>query len=651
MKTIKLKSLSLVNFKGVREFHADFTNAVTLVSGENGTGKTTLYDAYLWLLFGKDSAGRSDFNVKTLDENGNPIYRLEHSVIGVFAIDGREVKLQRSLVEKWSKVNGSTDETMKDETQFFINDVRCGTKKEYQAEINEIIPEDIFRLITNPYLFPRLSPDDQKDMLLEIAGNISDSDVAALSPEFMALLDHINGNSLTKYAQEVAAKKKSCNDALKTIPASIETAQKLMPENEDWAELESELEAKKKALADIDAQLSDVNAAANAANRRKTTLQQGQGAKRMELSRRQTEIRVQANADHNKAKGDLADMESALATKERQLKSKQDELKGVQDTIATLDKDIVALRAQFKEVAKEIFTAPATDSLVCPTCGEPLKGDNLTKQIEMLRGNFEQNKARRQKEIQSRGVPMGERLKEAKALEVRLTGQISTLNDEVLDLKGKIEYAKNHIPAAPDVDALIAKDAQCIALQNEIEQLDNEINAEIKPADTSELQEAKSMLSESIAELNQRLGKRETIKRCEREIKELEEKRIANNQAIADLEKWEDTYTQFLKAKDEMLYERINGLFSFVSFTFIKSQKNGGEKITCVCTVDGTPYPDVNAAGKLNAGLDIINALCKAKGYYAPIIIDNAESVNEIIPTQSQVIKLIVSKDPKIVVA
>lgn len=649
MKTIKLKSLSLVNFKGVREFHADFTNAVTLVSGENGTGKTTLYDAYLWLLFGKDSAGRGDgnggFNVKTLDKNGKPIYRLEHSVTGVFDVDGREIKLQRCLVEKWNKVNGTTDEVMKDETQFFINDVRCGTKKEYQAEISEIIPEDIFRLITNPYLFPRLSADDQKDMLLEIVGNISDDEVAALSPEFLALLDHINGTTLAKFAQEVAAKKKGCNDALTSIPGQIETAQKFLNDAEDWAALEKELADKKKSLADIDAQLSDVNAAADAANRHKRELVKVQGEKRMALGNLQTEIRVQANSDHNKALFDIQTMESELDTKERSIATKRLELKTVQATITKLDKDVVILREDFKAVALEVFVEPTKESLVCPTCGEPLKGDNLTKTIERLRGNFEQDKAKRQKEIQSRGIPMRKSLDQAKADETRLTGQIATLNDRVLELKGKIEYAKAHIPAAQNVEEIIGTDPRCVALANEIEELNNQILADVKPADTSELQEAKAMLSESIAELNRRLGKRVTVERAEKELAELEEKRIANNQAIADLECWEDTYTRFLKAKDEMLYERINGLFKYVSFSFLKEQKNGGEKITCVCTVNGTPYPDVNAAGKLNAGLDIINALCVAKGFSAPIFIDNRESVNEVIPTISQVINLRVSYD------
>lgn len=654
MKTIKLKSLSLVNFKGVRELSVNFAESVTVISGENGTGKTSLYDAYLWLLFGKDSLGRSDgnggFNVKTLDTDGKPIYRLEHSVTGVFDVDGREIKLQRCLVEKWRKVNGSTDEVMNDEQQYFINDVRCGTKKEYQAEISDIIPENVFRMITNPHYFPHLSADDQKDMLLEMVGDISDEEIATSDESFMELLDHINGNSLIKFAQEVAAKKRNCNDALKTIPASIETAQKLMPEIEDWDALEAELAEKKKSLADIDAQLADQNAVADQANKRRGEIIRFKGAKEIALTTRKSDLRIQANSATNKAKADLQAMESELATLERNIASKRSELAAVQATITKIDEQIKALRDEFKAVAIEQYTEPAAGSLVCPTCGEPLRGENLAKRLETMRGNFEQNKAERQKAIQAKGVPMRRTLDADKATETRLKGQIATYEDSVLELKGRIEYAKAHIPTAQNADELIKVDPECIALANEIEELNNRLAVEIKPADVSELHDAKTVFTECIAELNRRLGKRETIIRCQKEIEDLEEKRIANNQAISDLERWEDTYTRFLKAKDEKLMERINGLFSFVSFSFLKEQKNGGEKLTCFCTVNGVPYGDVNKAGKLNAGLDIINAICRTKGISAPIFIDNAESVNTIIPTISQVINLRVSLDKSLTI-
>lgn len=649
MKTIKLKSLELTNFKGVRECKVAFDSDMVVVQGGNATGKTTLYDAYLWLLFGKDSAGRGDsnggFNVKTLGEDGRPIYRLEHSVTGVFTVDGVEKKLQRSLVEKWNKKNGSTEEVMNDETQFFINDVRCGTKKEYMAEISEIIPEDLFRMVTNPNYFTSLPAEKQKEMLEIMAGSLSDEDVAQGNAEFMALLDELNGTSLIKFAKEIAAKKKGCNDELKTIPSAIEAVQKVMPENEDWGALERELTQKRETLKGIDAQIADKNAANNATNQRKAQIGRELAQKRMDLDNRKAEIRRNANADYNRATAELDTLTAQLQKLERDCQSRRVELSETQSTIEKLNGEINALRDQYKAVHGEKYNAPEDGSLVCPTCGEPLKGDNLTAQLERMRGNFEQDKAKRLKEIQAAGVPKRKALDAANESITRLQGQIAMYEDRILEAKGKVEYGKAHIPTTQDAEAVIAADAQCVAILNDITELSNRYDADVTPTDVSELQDAKVVLNDGIDALNRLLGNKATLERCRKEIADLEEKRIANNQAIADLERWENTYTAFLKAKDERLMERINGMFKFVSFSFVKEQKNGGEKVTCICTVNGTPYPDVNNAGKINAGLDIINALCERMDVSAPVFIDNAEAVNELLPISSQVVALKVTND------
>lgn len=654
MKKIILKSLDLVNFKGVRDFSIAFNDGITTVCGDNGTGKTTLYDAYLWLLFGKDSTGRSDgangFNVKTTGEDGKPIYRLEHSVTAVLEVDGKEIKLQRSLVEKWQKVNGTTDEVMKDETQYFINDVRTGTKKEYQAEISEIIPEDVFRMITNPYYFTSLSAETQKDMLLEMVGNIDDEEVAATDPDFLALLDQINGTSLAKWAREIAAKKKACNDALATIPASIETAQKLMPESENWAVLEKQLKEVQDRVKEIDAQIADKSALNDEAYKRKMTLMKQQADKRIKLQDRENTIRMEANAAHNKALSDIQQMENELSIYQKNLDNYRNDKMNVDGKIDELNGKLVEMREQFKAVAKEQFPEPSGDVLVCPTCGEPYKGENLENAIAKLRGNFEQSKSKRQKDIQTKGKQYKAEYDRAVEQQTKLTGLIAKLEDDALEIKGNIEIKKNNIPVAGNADEAIANDKECIALRNDIAEIANQLQVEVPQADVSELQNEKADSNAAIADINKRLGKRAMIERVNKEIADLEEKRIANNQAKADLEKWEDVYLRFQKAKDEVLMQRINGLFNVVSFSFVKEQKNGGEKVTCYCMVNGVPYADVNACGKVNAGLDIINAICATKGISAPIFIDNRESFNQIIPTISQIVNLKVSNDKSLTI-
>lgn len=654
MKKIILKSLALVNFKGVRDFSIAFNDGITTVCGDNGTGKTTLYDAYLWLLFGKDSTGRSDgangFNVKTTGEDGKPIYRLEHSVTAVLEVDEKEIKLQRSLVEKWQKVNGTTEEVMKDETQYFINDVRTGTKKEYQAEISEIIPEDVFRMITNPYYFTSLGAETQKDMLLEMVGNIDDEEVAATDPDFLALLDQINGTSLAKWAREIAAKKKACNDALATIPASIETAQKLMPESENWTVLEKQLKEVQDRVKEIDAQIADKSALNDEAYKRKMALMKQQADKRIKLQDRENTIRMEANAAHNKALSDIQQMENELSINQKNLDSYRNDKMNVDGKIDELNGKLVEMREQFKTVAKEQFPEPSGDVLVCPTCGEPYKGENLENAIAKLRGNFEQSKSKRQKDIQTKGKQYKAEYDRAVEQQTKLTGLIAKLEDDALEIKGNITIKKNNIPVAGNADEAIANDKECIGLRNDIAEIANQLQVEVPQADVSELQSEKADSNAAIADINKRLGKRAMIERVNKEIADLEEKRIANNQAKTDLEKWEDVYLRFQKAKDEVLMQRINGLFNVVSFSFVKEQKNGGEKVTCYCMVNGVPYADVNACGKVNAGLDIINAICATKGISAPIFIDNRESFNQIIPTISQIVNLKVSNDKSLTI-
>lgn len=648
MREIKLKSLILVNFKGVRNLEVVFTDQRTIISGDNGTGKTTIFDAFTWLLFGKDSTGRSDsnFNIKTIDPlTKKPILHLEHSVTGVISVDGKEVKLQRNYVEKWVKPRGTTEETLKNhETEFYLNDVKLATKKEYESEVAAILTEDIFRMITNPFYFISLKVDAQKELLFDMAGGISDDEVAAIKPEYIELLAQLSGRSLSQFSKEVAAKKKACNDVLAVIPSQIDTARRLMPESEDWEALEIELQKKKKRLTEIDNQITDKSKINEQENQRKLEIQRTIGDKRMSLVNRQNEIRASAGAERNEVMMKLKDLEYNHKSETRDLELNRSSLSNCESEIQRIEDTLSVLRNEYRKINAETIQYPE-GAFVCPTCKRQLEVDDIEAKQNELLANFNQNKAKRLKENKDKGFSLVELKKKKEAERDSIISKIKESEDRIVLIEREIEVQKANMPEAPDVDAMIKNDPTCISLNNEIADLNNQLNIESKPVDVSELRFAKSSLDDNIQELYKRLAKRDQIERAKKEIEELEEKRIQNNQAKADLEKWEFTVMSFQKDKDAKLIEKINSMFEVVSFSFVTEQLNGGEKLTCVCTVNGTPYPDVNTAGKVNAGLDIINAICKYKGVSAPIFIDNSESVNKIIPTISQVINLVVSKD------
>lgn len=648
MREIKLKSLILVNFKGVRNLEVVFTDQRTIISGDNGTGKTTIFDAFTWLLFGKDSTGRSDsnFNIKTIDPlTKKPILHLEHSVTGVISVDGKEMKLQRNYVEKWVKPRGTTEETLKNhETEFYLNDVKLATKKEYESEVAAILTEDIFRMITNPFYFISLKVDAQKELLFDMAGGISDDEVAAIKPEYIELLAQLSGRSLSQFSKEVAAKKKACNDVLAVIPSQIDTARRLMPESEDWEALEIELQKKKQRLTEIDNQITDKSKINEQENQRKLEIQRTIGDKRISLVNRQNEIRASAGAERNEVMMKLKDLEYNHKSETRDLELNRSSLSNCESEIQRIEDTLSVLRNEYRKINAETIQYPE-GAFVCPTCKRQLEVDDIEAKQNELLANFNQNKAKRLKENKDKGFSLVELKKKKEAERDSIISKIKESEDRIVLIEREIEVQKANMPEAPDVDAMIKNDPTCISLNNEIADLNNQLNIESKPVDVSELRFAKSSLDDNIQELYKRLAKRDQIERAKKEIEELEEKRIQNNQAKADLEKWEFTVMSFQKDKDAKLIEKINSMFEVVSFSFVTEQLNGGEKLTCVCTVNGTPYPDVNTAGKVNAGLDIINAICKYKGVSAPIFIDNSESVNKIIPTISQVINLVVSKD------
>lgn len=650
MKEVFLKKLILKNFKKIQDLTVEFTDKNTFICGGNGTGKTTLQDAFLWLLFGKDSTNRADtnFNIKTLGEDGKPILHLVHSVTGVLSINGRDVELQRNYVEKWgSGVNAGV--LQNHATEFYLNGVKLKTKKEYDAEVAAILPEDVFRMITNPLYFPTMKAQDQKAMLLEMAGNVTNEEVANINPKFQELISLISGRTLEQLAKEIASKKSAIKDELKGIPGRIDSVRDAMPESEDWAVLEKEIADKKEKIKDIDSQLADKSKQIEAEFKAKSELQKQIGNKKLAKSQRENEIRQNANKSYHDVLDNISKLEYQVKSKDAEISRKQEEHSRIKANIEALNNDLEVLRGKFYAIDAETLQYPE-GAFICPTCKRELEVEDIQAKQQELQDNFNLNKANRLKAVQNEGKEKAAKVEELKKQCSIIQATITQLSNEKEILVHNINECKGNMPEEQDTQKIILSDPTWLSLSNEIVDLENQLKAEAKPIDTTELKEAKAILSEAIDELNKKLGKRDTIERSNKVIEDLEDRRDKNNEALAEQERLEFLVQDFQKEKNNKLMERINGMFSLVKFSFISEKLNGNEAITCFCSVDGVPFADVNNASKINAGLDIINAICRSVGITAPIFIDNRESVNDLIPTMSQVINLVVSKDKSLMI-
>jgi DNA repair exonuclease SbcCD ATPase subunit len=230
---LRLMSLRLRNFKGQRDFLFEPNGNNASVFGDNGTGKTTLMDAFSWLLFDKDSTDKKDFAIKTLDENNNVMHGLEHEVEGLLEVDGKRIKLRKVYYEKWTKKRGSTQKEFTGHTtDYFIDDVPM-KKGEYDDEVAKIADEEIFKLLTNPtYFNEQMDWKKRRELLLEVCGDLTDEQVIASNAKLAKLTEILNGRDVDKHRDTIKAQMKKINEEIDKIPVRINETQLGMPDIE-----------------------------------------------------------------------------------------------------------------------------------------------------------------------------------------------------------------------------------------------------------------------------------------------------------------------------------------------------------------------------------------------------------------------------------
>nr|DAH15481.1 MAG TPA: chromosome partition protein [Caudoviricetes sp.] len=653
MKTVIIKEIRLLNFKGLRDLTVEFDERLTEIYGRNGIGKTSIFDGFTWLLFGKNSEDRKQFGIKTYDEAGNIIPKLPHEVSAVLLVDGEVVTLCRRFNEKWQKKRGSAvEEFVGHEEERLYNDVPCSVK-EWNEKIAAICPEQVFKFITNPLYFTAQSVDTQRSMLFRMAGGITDEEIAAGNADFAALLASLTGKTMEEYKKEIAAKKRRLKTEIEAIPERIDERRRDVPEAEDWAALEAELRQKQEALAEVEEQITDAAKAYAAANEARLAKIRKIGDLKNERLALELKIKneVQALYRSDKAKQQAAaeKLERAKrdkASAERDLANARREIEVCTDRRAELIKQWQSINAR-----KLVFDE---NEFICPTCKRRFEIEEIESRQQEITENFNRRNAADLEENNRRGKENKLRMEEVH----QYIGEIEEKIAEQVSIIAEIE-ASGILTAQliePDATPTIEADADYIALGGQIDALEKEVASdenEPEPASKGELlhygRNRNSLIAE-IDALKSRLMKREQIEKNNQRIAELEKSLRTQSEELAQLEGIEFTMAAFSKARTEAIESKINGLFDFVKFRLFETQINGGEVETCEAMVNGVPFSDTNTAGQFNAGIDIINAICRFEGISAPIFADGSESVNTLHPTQSQVIRLFVSLDDKLVI-
>ncbi len=645
---IKSLSLKLQNFKGIKGFDLNIGGLNANVFGGNGTGKTTLYDAFLWLLFDKDSTNRKDFSVKTHDAQGAEIHGLEHMVEGALEIDGAPIALRKMLAEKWTKKRGQAEQEFTGhETSYWVDDVPV-KKNEYVAKINQLIDESIFKLITNPSHFnSMLKWEERRKILLEISGNVDDIDVIRLTPELAALERMLNGKTTDEYKKIIAERTKKLNHEIEKIPVRIDELTKSIGDEVDYTAAEASLRHYKDMLVAVESEITDASKSSQAFRKQQQDLYQLQAA----IDNRKKELEEQANAGFRA----VMDERNELLREKLKLDSETMSLEGkiqIKKQLATqFNSDMAKLREQWKaEFAKE-FTHSEDQDFVCPTCKRPFPENDIELKIVELKANFEQNKAKTLEDINAKGKSLAA---DKTATEV----EIKTADEELLKIEAHIREIAERIA---EIDRELSsngtvavdykEDSKYQELTASYQALKTELDKPVED-NTSGLLTKKATITTEIENLNRILNQKEVVARTKVRIGELkaEERTLAGQ--ISELEGHRYLIEQFIKAKVNLMEDSINSRFKAVRFKLFDTQINGGVVECCETMVNTNgswvPWADANNAGRVNAGLDIINTLSMHYGVSAPIFLDNRESVNELIETESQIINLVVTQDSKL---
>lgn len=648
-KSIIISKIDFLNFKGIRDLSVEFDQELTSIYGDNGIGKTTIFDGITWVLFGKDSKDRKSFGIKTYDENNHVIPRIPHEVTVTLLVDDEEVTLCRRYNEKWTKKRGSAEEVFDGhEEERLYNGVPC-SMKEYNEKIASLCSEEVFKFITNPLYFTKQKADVQRAMLFRMAGGVSDADIASGNREFENLLSKLTGKNLDEFKREIQAKKRKIKNELDMIPSRIDERKRDMPTSEDWDTLEKELESKKKALEDIEQQLIDASKAAEVSNQHKMTLIKEAGKIQEKKAERQFKIKEDILAEYRQQQSARNKLVSAISAEESTIATLKTRIQEYDNSLVKLAQDREYLISEWNSINAEQLTFNE-DEFICPTCKRRFEVHEIESRQQEISETFLKNKSERLERNKQAGMGIKRKREEIEQLKLQAEVNVSSKQAWIDEQKASSLYINELVE--PETASVIAADREYIELCNQETELRNQINneADTSSSDNSELIEGKRTIVSSIDELKKMLSKKEAIERNNARISELETMMRKQSQEYAELEGIEFTITSFSKARIEAVERKINGMFKTVKFKMFEQQINGGEVETCEAIVGGVPFSDLNDAGKINAGLDIINAICDFEGVYAPIVIDNAESVNELLPTKSQQIRLVVSKDKKLVI-
>ena len=633
MKTLLLKSLKIENFKGCKNREIQF-GSVTDIYGDNGTGKTTIDDAFTWLLFDRDSSGSTKFGVRPRNEDKSLVNHVEIMVEGEFEVDGSPISLKKVQKQNWVKKRGTgTQELQGNKNEYEINGFPA-KEKEIKEKVGEIIDDITFRIVTDPRAFAALDWKEKRKIIMQLVSEVTDKDVLK-SGDFGAIADDLAmapaDKCLDKYKKSLLKLKKDQGE----IPTRIDEASRSIVAV-DVADLElqknalnEKLEAVRKDREDFSGKykrVSELNAEIM-----KIKLDMGDLERKHDTDYQQ-QVRA-ARQKYDSALSQIYDLESQKTLAESTVFSRQGTLEGLKGELSDLGK-------KWSET-KHMSINPS--DTVCDKCGQEYPED---KKEEILQ-DFSKRKEQRLEEINAKGNAVKAKIQSVEK-------DIESFKEKLKEISDNLDKARKETEEKKAAMESIKQPGPAEELPEyiEMEKKLQDLNTELGSIDDGEsyrkqLEIQERGIKEELEVVEKNLTLDHANEKLRDRILDLNKELKDVSQKIADCEAKILLLEKFTVRKMTMLSARVDEKFSFVKINMFNTQINGGVSETCDITVDGISYSDLNNAKKIQAGLDVIYALQQLYQIKAPIFIDNRESVTSIPENGTQIINMFVSKEDK----
>lgn len=610
---IKLNSLKITDFKGVKNLEINFDAESRLIIGENGTGKTSVMDAWFWLINDADSNGSAKFNALALDGQGNTIDQQDAIVEAEITAGRKKVTLKKELLQKWHKKRGSSVSEFKgNTTKYYFNKVSL-KKSEYFEKLKEITKPEYFRALSDVHEFcSRLKPEQRRSMLIEIAGNITFESICKKHPEISELPKYIGDLTPAEFKKVLIGERKKANEELDELPKRIDEMEKTKPDvgglNED----------------DISSQINEIDGLINA--------------------KKEDVINIKSGLETSKLRAELSDIKRQIS----ELKTNDDIAKEVENKIKIevdirrldgeihhlieINKEKQLLLNTIKRKYGEIDARQLKVTNNCYACGQLLPQEQIKKQLTA----FNSKKDKDLDEIEAHGNKIFDEIEVNENLIEKFKSDIDMAK---LSLKKQVEKITIlEMNVAEKINPLAEK-------QLEIEQKINRITGNVGPqiadleTEIYELEKKRSKLNDDRSNFTQIERINQRIKQRKAEVKQATE-------LLDEIDYKLNMLEIYSRKRGEYIEENVNRHFKITNWKLFDIQQNQGIREVCEATYNGVPFSsDLNTGSKINVGIDVIKTLQKHYDCKLPVWVDNAESVTGWIDFDGQIIKLAAASD------